>query len=87
MKQVLHTWDIESDEYKTPLFSPLKPDDLIGHTSLTTLTEDGQHFCVHIVHCIEEINNTTTKVCTKFLVHKSDDELDKIMGITNSSKF
>ena len=44
VKQVLHTWDTESDEYKTPLFSPLKPDDLIGHTFLSTPIEHGQHF-------------------------------------------
>ena len=42
VKQVLHTWDTESDIYETPLFSPLKPDYLVGHTFLTTLMEDSQ---------------------------------------------
>ena len=80
MKQVLRTWDIESDEYKTPTFSPLKPDNLIGHTFLTTPTEDGQHFHTHVICHIEEINDSTDKVHTKFLIHKSDNELDEIMG-------
>ena len=80
MKQVLHTQDTESDEYETLPFSPLKPDDLIRHTFLTTPTEDGQHFHAHIIQFIEEINDSTNEVCTKFLVHKSDDELDEIMG-------
>ena len=80
VKQVLHTWDTESDEYKAPIFSPLKPDDLIGCTFLTTLTQDGQCFHAHIIHHIEEIDNTTDKVHTKFFVHKSVDELHEIMG-------
>ena len=42
---LLHTQNTESDEHNTPLFSPLKLNDLIGHTFLTTTTEDDQHFC------------------------------------------
>ena len=80
VKQVIHTQDTESDEYETPTFSPLMMDDLIGHTFLTTLTEDGQCFHTCILGHIEEIDETTDKVCTKFLIPKSDDELDKIMG-------
>ena len=80
MKEVLHTWDIESDEYETPTFSPLKPKPFIGCKFLTTPTEDGQCFSAHVIHHIEEINDSTDKVCTKFLIHESDDELDKIMG-------
>ena len=49
VEQVLYTWDTESDEYETPLFSPLKPDDLIQDTFLTTPTEDGQCFCACIM--------------------------------------
>ena len=37
-------------------------------------------FHVHVTCCIEEINETTDKVHTNFLIHKSNDELDKIMG-------
>ena len=44
VKQVPHTWDIESNEYKTPNFSPLMSDDIIGCTFLTTPTKDGQWF-------------------------------------------
>ena len=33
-----------------------------------------------LVLCCIKINDTTDKVHTKFLIHKSDDELDKIMG-------
>ena len=80
MKQVLHPWDIESDEYETQTVSPLKPDNLIGHTFLTTPTEDCQHFHAHTICHIEEIDDTTAIVHTKFLIHKSDDELDEIMG-------
>ena len=79
MKQVIHTWDTESDERKTPTFSPLTTDDLIGCTFRTTPTEDGQCFCTHIIHHIEEIDETTDTVCTKFHIHKSDDEVDEIM--------
>ena len=78
VKQVFHTWDIESDEYETPTFSPLKP--VIGCTFLTTLIEDGQCFCTHIIHHIKEIDDATDKVCARFLVHKSEDERDEIMG-------
>ena len=53
-------------------------DNLIGCTFLTTPSEDGKCFCTHIIHYTEEINETTSKVCTKFL--KSDDELDGNMG-------
>ena len=42
MKQVLHTQDIESDEYETPTVSSLKPDELIQCKFPTTPTEDGQ---------------------------------------------
>ena len=80
MKQVLHTQDTESDEYVTSLFSPLKPHDLIGHTFLTTTTEDGQCFHAHVMCHIEEIDDTRDEACNKFLVHKSDDELYEIMG-------
>ena len=80
MKQVIHIQDTEPDEYETPTFSPLMTDDLIGCTFLTTPTEDGQHFLTHNICCIEEINETTDSVHTKFLIHKSDDELHKIMG-------
>ena len=79
-KQVLHTQDIESDEKKTPTFSPLKPDNLIGYTFLTTPTEDGQCFCAHIIYHIKEIYDSTDKVHTIFLIHRSDDELDEIMA-------
>ena len=37
-------------------------------------------FCAHIICHKEEIYDTTDKVCTEFLVHKSEDELDEIMG-------
>ena len=80
VKQAVHTRDIESDEYNTPTFSPLMMDDLIGHTFLTTPLEDGQHFHACIICCIEEINETTYTVHTEFLICKSDDEVDKIMG-------
>ena len=80
MEQVLRTWDIESDEYKTPTFSPLKPDNLIGCTFLTIHTEDGLHYHAGIIHHIEEIDDNSDKVCTKFLVHKSGNEFDEIMG-------
>ena len=76
----MHTWDIESDEYETPTFSPFMTDNLIGCTFLTTSTEDGRCFHACIICCIEEIDETTDKVHTKFLIHKSDDELDQIMG-------
>ena len=56
----------------------LKLDDIIGHTLLSTPTEDGQCFHAHIIHHIKEIDDKTDKVCTKS--HKSDDELDEIMG-------
>ena len=62
------------------LFQPLQPDDLIGHTFLTTLKEDSQCFCAHVIRCIEEIDDATGKACTKFIIHKSNDELDEIMG-------
>ena len=42
--------------------------------------KDGQCFCACIIHHIEEIDDTTETVHTKYLIHKSDDELDKIMG-------
>ena len=58
----------------------MKPDDLIACTFLTTPKEDGQCSCAHIICHKEEIYDTTDKVCTKFLVHKSEDELDEIMG-------
>ena len=80
VKQVLHTQEIESDEYETLTFSPLKPDDLIGHTFLTIPTEDGQCFGACIIHHSKKINKKTDKVCTKFLIHNSDDELDEIIG-------
>ena len=74
VKPVLHVQDIVSDEYKTPTFY------LIGCTFLTTPTEDGQCFHAHVIHCIEEIDDSTDKIHIKFLIHKSDDELDEIMG-------
>ena len=80
MKQIIHTQDIELDEYKTPTFSPLMLDNLIGCTFVTTPTEDGQWVHAHIIHHIEEIDETTDKAHTKFLIHKSDDKLDEIMG-------
>ena len=80
MKQVIHTWDTESDEYETPTFSPLTLDNLIGNRFLTKPTEDGQHFHACAIHCIEEHDETTDNIHTKFLIHKSDDELDEIMG-------
>ena len=49
MKQVLCTWDTESDEYEISLFSPVKPDYLIGHTFIATPTEDGQCFHAQII--------------------------------------
>ena len=64
VKQVIHTRDTESNEYETPTFSPLKPDDLIGHPFLSTPTEDGQHFHACIIHHIEEINDSTDKIHT-----------------------
>ena len=77
MKQVLHTWDTESNEYNTPT---LKLDNFIGCTFLTTPTEYGKHFHACIIHHIKEIDDNTDKAHTKFLIHKSDDELDEIMG-------
>ena len=62
-------------------------DDLIGCTFLTTPTEDGQCFCTHVICHIEEIDDNTDKVCTKFLIHKSDDELDEIMGYHELQEF
>ena len=79
MKQIIHTQDTESDEYKTPTFSPPMLDDLIGCMFLIT-PEDGQCFHTHIICSIEEIDETTDKACPKFLIHKSDDELDETMG-------
>ena len=87
MNQVPCTPDTESDEYETPLFSPLKPADLSGCTFLTTPTEDGQCFHTCVMQCIVQINDTTDKVSTKFLLHKSNDELDEIMSTMNSQKF
>ena len=49
-------------------------------TFLTTLTEDGQHVWTCMICHIEVIDDTTDKVHTKFLIHKSDDKLDEIMG-------
>ena len=54
VKQVLCTQDTESEEHETPLFQPLNPDDLIGCTFLTTLTEDGQCFHAHIINALKK---------------------------------
>ena len=69
MKQVLHTWDTESDEYETPTFSPLKPDNLISCTFLATPTEDGHHFCTCVIHCIEETDVIKETDVTSDKVH------------------
>ena len=54
VKQIIHTQDAESDEYKTPTFSPLMQDDLIGHAFLTTPTEESQEFhaCIICYFCV-----------------------------------
>ena len=62
VNQVLCTQDTESDEYETPLFSPVKLDDLIGCTFLTRPTEDGQCFHAQVICHIEKINDTTDKI-------------------------
>ena len=52
IKEVLCTWDTNSEEYDTPLLQLHQPDDLIGHTFLTTLLKDTQmllcpHYMMH----------------------------------------
>ena len=84
VKQVIHTQDTESEEYKTPLFQPLQPDELTRCTFITTQTDDGQCFCAHIISHIEEIDNATGKAQMKFLVCKSDDDS---WDPTNTLKF
>ena len=62
----LCTQDTKSEEYKTPIFSPLQQDDIIGHTVLITPTEDGQCFHDLIMHHIEEIDELLREFILNF---------------------
>jgi hypothetical protein len=60
----------------------VNPNDLVGRTFLMPPQEDGQCFCAHIVHAIEEHEQGLAKIpeWIKFLCAVNEDQFEEILS-------